>query len=199
MTTQNKTAQRIGIAIILLVVILALGVLAIPIVFCVILADAEPLEFKSGPLIEDPETGFTQITGLEWPENPEVITLADTHDGFLGDGEFYLIFRTDKETLEEWLSNPPPWENEEWKLGPVPPEIGSHASFGKGSMIIGSVGDGPYQYESEGELVDLLKSDKIWYVVKERCCGRDSLYFHNGELLIIDLETQRVWLSSWDY
>ena len=199
MTTQSKTAKRIGMAIIILVILLALGALAIPIVFCVILANTEPFEFKSGPLIEDPKIGFTQITGLEWAENSEVITFADTHGGFLGDGEFYVIFRTDQETLEEWLSNSPPWENEEWKRGPVPPEIGFHASFGKGGMIIGSVGNGPYQYDSEGELVDLLKSDEIWYVVKERCCGRDSLYFHNGELLIVDLEAQQVWLSSWDY
>lgn len=195
---QSKIAQRIGITIIILLWLLAVSALIAPILICFSSTSvAPPAQYRK--TIDNPGAEFSQITGLEWPKYTKVITVADTHGGFIGDGEFYLIFDTDREILEKWLSNPPPWKIDEWKSGPVPPEIGSHVSFGKDGIMIGSVGDGPYQYGSKGELVDLLKSDKIWYVVKERCCGRDSLYFHNGELLIIDLDAQQVWFSSWDY
>lgn len=197
--SQNRVSQRIGLTIVIVSLVLALGILAAPIVLCVSLKDSEPLEIKCGPLIEDPKSGFTDITDMEWPQNAEVITFADTHSGFLCEGEFYLIFKTDQEILEEWLSEAPPWGFDEWKSGPVPPQIGSRASFGKGGMIIGRVGDGPYEYKSEGELVDFLKSHKIWYATSERCCDQDEdFYSPNGKLLIIDLDTQQVWLSIWD-
>ncbi|MBN1933613.1 MAG: hypothetical protein JW934_03050, partial [Anaerolineae bacterium] len=88
---------------------------------------------------------------------------------------------------------------DEWKSGPVPPEIGCNASFGIGSAGIGKVGNDPYKYWGDEQLINLLNSNKILFLANERCCGRNSLYFHNGELLIIDVDSQKVWFSSWDY
>ncbi len=149
--------------------------------------------------VENPDIEFTQLTDLEWPKNTRVITVADTHGGFFGDGEFYLVFDSDQEILEEWLSNTPPWEVDKWKSGPVPPEIGAKASFGTEGVGTSSANGGPTEYWGDEQLIQLLNSDSILYAAKERCCGPESLYFHNGNLLIIDLEAQMVWLSVWDY
>ncbi len=141
----------------------------------------------------NPDIRFTQITGLEWPETAKIITTGDTY--FLGEGEFYLVFEVDQEVLETWLSNPPPWEGNEWKSGPVPQKIGYHTTFGTSGTIIGGT-----EYIGDEQLVKLLNSNSIWYVAKERCCSdRDYLEFHNGNLLIIDLDSNRVWLSIWDF
>ena len=195
---QSKNAQRIGITIIALVWLLAVWFLITPILICTgLVSIAPPVQYRK--TIDNPGAEFTQITKLEWPKSAKVITVSDTHGGFLGDGEFYLVFETEQEDLEKWLSNPPPWEIDEWVSGPVPPEIGSNASFGLGGAGTSSINGVSTEYWGGEPLIQLLNSNNIWYVAKERCCGRDSLYFHNGELLIIDLEAGKVWLSSWDY
>jgi len=146
----------------------------------------------------EPDARFAQISDLEWPETAEVVVASDTH-ARQGEGEFYIVFDVDVEVLEDWLSNPPPWGTGEWLNGPVPPEIGSHPSFGTDGVSIGQFDDGPYEYRGDEQLVTLLSSDEIWYVARERCCGEGSLYFHNGDLLVLDLDARRVWLSSWDF
>lgn len=64
---------------------------------------------------------FKQSTGFEWPKNAKIITSG--HENYLFDWEFYLVFETDRDVLETWLSSPPPWGVEEWVRGPIPLEI----------------------------------------------------------------------------
>jgi len=147
-------------------------------------------------VVDDPGGDFTLSTGLEWPATASVISVDDTHGGFLGDGEFHIIFDTDRATLEKWLAESPPWEQHNWKSGPVPNEIRYCCSFGLGGVSSRSYNGGPIEYAGDTELLRVLSSNQIWYAAKERCC--ESLRWSNGNLLIIDFVNNRVWLCNWD-
>lgn len=121
-----------------------------------------------------PEVRFTQMTGLEWPESAEIITTND--EFFIFDWEYHIVFTADLEVLERWLSNPSPWYGHKWKAGPVPSEI-------------------PYGIDKV--TVNLSNSENTWYVAREYCCKNQA--FHSGDLLMIDLDSNIVWLKSWDY
>ena len=121
-----------------------------------------------------PGTWFTRFTGLEWPESARIIAAGDEYWVF--EWEHYFIFEADHEVLEKWLSNPPPWGIEKWSIGPVPPEI---------------------NYWSNGPHDKLTNSENIRYAAKEYCCS--NLRFHSGDLIIIDPDSNRVWVASWDY
>lgn len=121
-----------------------------------------------------PDIRFTQMTGLEWPESARIITTSD--EFFVFDWEYYIIFTADHEVLETWLANPPPWYGHKWKRGPVPSEIPSGL---------------------DKITVNLSKSENTWYTAREYCCK--DLPFHSGNLLIVDLDFNTVWLKSWDY
>ena len=130
-------------------------------------------------LQENPGAEFTRVTGLAWTESANVIFVEDSHGGFLSEGDLEIVFDVEPEILEEWLSNPPPWEVDGWKSGPIPSEIASVAP---------DFGD-----------LDMADS-KIWYAAKERCCSdRNNLLYHNGNLIVISLDRGRVWLAVWDY
>jgi hypothetical protein len=168
--------------------ILVLGALTI------VLTKANQKQFRA--TVEDPGRDFTRVTGIPWPRTANVVSVADTHGGLMGEGELYLVFETDRETLESWLAESRPWSSS-WKDGPVPPEIGVHCTFGAGSVVaeVGNSVRGGYFGNST--LAPLLGSSSIQYVAAERCCG--DLPWHNGNLLIVDLATNRAWLSVWDF
>lgn len=142
-----------------------------------------------------PRLGFRNYTGLRWPAEARVVRSADSHGGFHGDGEYFLVFDTDPATLTRWLSGPAPWGD--WHSGPIPGEIGSHCIFGSAGVTWGTPAAGPGRYCGDEELVRLLGSARVWYSARER--GDSSLRWHNGDLLIIDPEAGRVWLSVWDW
>jgi hypothetical protein len=121
-----------------------------------------------------PDVRFAQITGLEWPKSAKVITTSD--EFFVFDWEFYVVFKTNGEVLKTWLSNSPPWGIKKWKSGPIPSEI-------------------PYGIDRPG--IRISNNANTWYAAKEYCC--DDLAFHSGNLLIVDLDTNTVFLKSWDY
>jgi hypothetical protein len=121
-----------------------------------------------------PDVKFTQKTGLEWPESAKIVTTKD--EFFVFDYEYYIIFTADHESLERWLSNSSPWYGHKWKPGPVPSEIP----------------DGIDKVN-----VNLSTSENTRYVAREYCCKDHA--FHSGDLLIIDLDSNMVWLKSWDY
>lgn len=148
-------------------------------------------------LVEEPSLSFTQITGLPWPTAASIVSTGDTHGRFQGDGELHIVFDIDRETLEKWLAGPSPWGQSEWKRGPVPPEIGYHCSFGSQGVAMVSIDDGPYQYAGDPKLERVLDSTENWYAVRER--GSGTIRWHNGNLLMIDMKENRVWLSAWDF
>ena len=80
--------------------------------------------------------------------------------------------------LKRWLENSPPWDIEEWTRGPIP----SHIDY-----------FGQHNYRPVG----LVNSEKVWYAAKNYCC--DGNEFHSGDVIVLDMETNRVWLASWDY
>ena len=122
-----------------------------------------------------------------------VVRSGDSHGGFQGEGEFYLVFRVDGATIRRWLSGAAPGGGG-WLRGPVPGKVGFHTTFGyepTGFRMPGS------SYTGRGELVRLLGSGEIWYAAWGR--GHDSMPWHNGDLLIVDPRTRLVWFSVWDW
>ncbi|MFH1302280.1 MAG: hypothetical protein ABIK07_14565 [Planctomycetota bacterium] len=152
--------------------------------------------FSSEPqrrAVMDPGADFTFYTGLEWPASAVVISSGDIHLDFLGDGEFHLVFDVDQATLEHWLAEAPPWEQREWKHGPVLDEIGWHCGFGASGMSADPAGGGPDKKINEIELEHVLGSKQIWYVARDR-----APQWEHGDILIVDPEHNRVWYSRWD-
>lgn len=121
-----------------------------------------------------PGDRFTQMTGLDWPEKAKVITTGG--EFFVFDWESYVVFKTDHAVLEKWLSNPPPWRVDKWKPGPIPSEI---------------------PYEIDESIIKISDFENPWYAAREYCCKDQA--FHSGDLLIIDLDSNIVWVKSWDY
>ena len=131
--------------------------------------------------VKDPAVEFTKYTKLQWPESAMVVTAGDDHGGWHGDGEFYLVFETDKETLVRWLAQKPPWGGTEWKSGPVPDDISGHCFT--------AVSNGSDYHQG-------LVNRHVRY------CAHDFKFadmpWHNGKLLAIDPNAGRVFLSWWD-
>jgi|GEM_PF-3092920 len=121
---------------------------------------------------------FTQITGLEWPETAKIISVRDTY--FMTEGEYELVFEADHNVLQTWLSKPPPWELNEWQSNSSP------LSLHEWSLRLHLDGTG-------------AGGENAWYAAKELCCSGKGLEWHNGNLLVIDLSSNTVWLSIWDY
>lgn len=145
-------------------------------------------------VITDPVAEFKQSTGLTLPASASIVSSGDVSLDFLGDGEFYLVFEVDQETLKQWLDEPPPWEQIEWKQGPVSNDIGWHCGFGASGMSADSAGGGPDHNISKLQVEQVLSSEQVRYV------ARDSApQWEMGQILILDLEHSRVWYSSWKF
>jgi hypothetical protein len=135
-------------------------------------------------------------TSLIAPPGMQVRGYGDTHSGFLGDGERYLVADVGPKVVERWLSDEPPWGNADWKPGPVPAEIGFHCSFGfKGLSVTTSVTSA--EYHGPTELTRILSSRNVSYAARAR--GPQSMRWHNGDLLILEPQSGALWLSSWDW
>lgn len=161
------------------------------IILCVLCAGV-PFGFYDTPLrhrgVTDPQGRFEEKTQLSWPSNSRVIAADDSHwDGSSGpvlafgpgllDGEMHVIFDADPADLKTWLENAAPWGST-WNDGPVPEYILSKTEF-------------PIE----------VKSSSIKYATRERVGPQKrspGFEFWDGELIVIDLEHGRVWLSSWD-
>lgn len=195
---KTMIGRQVRFVFVVLLYLIAGSAIYVPLLFC---AGFMLLPgFSTEPnhrVVTDPGGDFTHYTGLAWPASASVVSSGDTSIDFLGDDEFYLVFDVDHTTLEKWLSKSPPWNHNKWKRGPVPGDIGWHCSFGSSGLGFSSVDAGSNKYTEDPQVVNLLSSKEIWYVVKERCC--ESLHWHNGDVLIIDLKQNRVWLSSWDF
>lgn len=126
--------------------------------------------------ISDPISEFTNATGLSLPSTSTVVNAADTHGGFHGDGELYLVFKTNLAIVEDWLTDVPPWKQKDWLAGPVPPEISSHC------LHAPTTG---------------MNSAEVRYIAED--FKLSSIPWHNGRLLVVNPNTGEVTLSWWDF
>ncbi|HTE19503.1 MAG TPA: hypothetical protein VK689_14130 [Armatimonadota bacterium] len=143
-----------------------------------------------------PNEQFRQATGLKWPETARLVARDDDHGGIMGEGEFYLILQADAATLGKWLAGPAPWAAS-WKRGPVPGELGFHCGFGTEGVGWGSTNGAPPEYTGDARLIRVLGSKDVWYAERNRCC--DGMEWHNGDLLVLDPQSGKVWLAVWDF
>jgi hypothetical protein len=155
-----------------------------------------PARFRE--VVNNPAGDFTEVTGLPWPNTAKLVAVGDTHGGFHGDGELYLVFDVDQETVAKWLTATSPWDSGKWQRGPVPTEIGIQCGFGQQSPVSLKDQMGREEYlGGSAEIRSLLAARENWHVARSR--GPKDMPWHNGNLLVIDLSRSRVWLSSWDF
>ena len=121
---------------------------------------------------------------------------GDEHGGFVGDGETFAIFQLTQAAIDGLVDSAPPW-SAKWQEGPVPGEIGFHCKFGTDGVGFGGPSGEGGSYFGNESLVRLLGSQDVLFDAKERCC--DSIPWHNGHLIVIDLKSKKVWLSVWDF
>lgn len=125
--------------------------------------------------IENQAQAFLESSGLKLPTNARIIESCDDHSGFHGDGEYYMVFDTTPEEINKYLQTTP-WNNQ-WQKQPVPSDI----SFRTGLTKI---------------YADTFESNDIWYVAT----GKDgAIPYHNGKLMVIDPQLNRVFYSQWDF
>jgi len=149
------------------------------------------------PTAEESREAFTRITRLRWPASAELVRHGARRAPLLGDGETYVVFLLDSGTIREWRTNPPPWGGEQWGIGPVSPEIGTHCGFGLDSPSMFTRKGGKPQYDGGApEVRAVLSSKDVVYVARSRAPDIGPPW-HNGDLLLLDVQSGKVWLSSW--
>ncbi|QDV20178.1 hypothetical protein Pan153_48500 [Gimesia panareensis] len=182
--------------VILLFLMAALFV-GVPVVLVVALFLLPATESSSEPQfyeVADPGQDFTLYTGFAWPESARVVTAGEVRLEFLGDGEYYLVFDTDADTLARWLQQLVPWNQSTWQEGPVSEEIPRYFGFGVTGMSAPSAGVVTEEAIGEEQIQQALSSPETRYVARQR--GQDS--WNNGEILLLDPRHNRVWYSRWD-
>lgn len=145
-------------------------------------------------IVTDPGGDFTRYTGIAWPAAAQVVSSGDIWLDFVGEGEFHLVFDVDHATLEQWLTEAPPWEQLKWNPGPIPEGMGWQAGFGVEGMSADPAGGGPDHQISKLDYQQVLESTQVRYVADDR-----GAEWQHGQILILDLEHNRVWFSRWDY
>jgi hypothetical protein len=140
---------------------------------------------------------FTQVTGISITNDNSIIGFKDSHQGFIGDGEFGIGVRISESTMQMLMSNSPPL-NGEWAKGPVEGEIGFHCAFiYTDSPGYGGI-DGEKKYiGGSAEARDILSSTNVLYCAKDR--GPKSIPWHNGTLLVLSPSNSTLWISKWDW
>lgn len=145
---------------------------------------------------------FENRTGLKITDSIYNITEKDTY--FPHEGELSIVFNTTQPQIENWIKQSPPWDNPVWNTGKVPAYI-LNCNFGLDggvSKSIFSYKDGTTDtvYQGDSVLINLINNDNNAWVSKEYCCEDDSLFrYHDGQLLIIEKDKNKVWYSNWNY
>jgi hypothetical protein len=154
-----------------------------------------PKRFRSQ--VFSPIEEFEKVTGLTTiPSSTQIIIAEDTHGGLQGDGTICIALKVKHDVLGGWTNNLPPWSVDIWGRGPVPSEIGVNCSMQSRPLWTISDSKGAKKYGGDQQLRELLESQDIWYVAKNR--GPSTIPWHNGNLLVIDTKTDTAWLFVWD-
>lgn len=181
----------------ILLFLMAALFVGVPVALVAALFLLPPAKFSSEPqyyAVTDPGQDFKLYTGFDWPESARVVTSGEVRLEFLGDGEYYLIFDVDAETITRWLKQPAPWHEVDWQEGPAAGEIPRFFHFGVSGMSAlpqGGATDSPI---GEAEIERLLNSPETRYVAQQRSMNS----WNNGEILLLDPQQNRVWYSRWD-
>lgn len=182
---------------VILLLLLAILFVGVPVGLLAALFLLPPAKYSQEPRyyeVTDPESDFKHYTGFDWPESARVVSAGEVRLEFLGDGEYYLVFDTDAETISHWLKQPTPWGETEWQQGPLPAEIPRFFTFGVSGMstsILGTEAAGPIE---ASQIERLLDSPEVRYAARQR--AKNS--WNNGEILLLDPVQNRVWYSRWD-
>lgn len=182
---------------VILLLLLAILFVGVPVGLLAALFLLPPAKYSQEPRyyeVTDPESDFKHYTGFDWPGSARVISAGEVRLEFLGDGEYYLVFDTDAETISYWLKQPTPWGETEWRQGPVPAEIPQFFNFGVSGMsapVLGTEAAGPIEVSQVERLLD---SPEVRYAARQR--AKNS--WNNGEILLLDPVQNRVWYSRWD-
>lgn len=161
--------------------------------------------YGCGPVVSQPsmsegqaKESFARITGIPWQPDFTLVKHRDDHRGLLGDGEFAVVAVVPPTTVASLLAAAPPW-GVKWNTGPVDGEIGFHCSFIY-SDAPGVEGDGTgaawYVGGAEEVRAVLSSRDTMWCAMQR---GHESMPWHNGNLLIVEPASNRLWLSVWDF
>ncbi|MEQ8854929.1 hypothetical protein [Gimesia sp.] len=182
---------------VILLLVLAVLFVGVPVGLLAALFLLPPAKFSQEPHyseVNDPESDFKHYTGFDWPGLARVVSAGEVRLEFLGDGEYYLVFDTDAETILHWLKQPTPWGETDWQQGPVPAEIPRLFGFGVSEMsapVLETEAAGPIE---ASQIESLLDSPEVRYAARQR--AKNS--WNNGEILLLDPVQNRVWYSRWD-
>lgn len=135
---------------------------------------------------------FQQATGYAVPAAAEVIEVGNSHGGFFGDGESWLVMSVENKVINRWEDSPPSWAGPRWTKGPVPYSIWSHCTFGKPGRESLGLSDEGLMF-GDPEVHSVMSSNDIKYVARERNEG-----WHNGDLAVLVPRASEVWFASWD-
>ena len=144
---------------------------------------------------------FVKWTGLEYPDSAQIIAFGDDH-GIItmsSEGDYFLVFDVDEKSITEILNQQPEspqpeqWAFSEWQSGPVPAEIGRGRRFETKATYSTQA----HSSVTQEEVAQVFEHEDIFYSASERCC--DTIPWHNGTLIVIDPNENRVWVSGWDY
>lgn len=182
---------------VILLLVLAVLFVGVPVGLLAALFLLPPANFSQEPRyyeVNDPESDFKHYTGFDWPGLARVVSAGEVRLEFLGDGEYYLVFDTDAETISHWLKQPAPWGETDWQQGPVSAEIPRFFNFGVSGMnapVLETETAGPIEASQIERLID---SPEVRYTARQR--AKNS--WNNGEILLLDPVQHRVWYSRWD-
>lgn len=133
---------------------------------------------------------FTEATGLTCPRSAEVEAFGGHH----WPPAFYVVLRTDSESLSEWVRNCPPWGGESWQCGPVTVEL----ALAAGVKCMDEIqhthyhADGIRLYRgTKKEIVEILNQNDLRFA-GEYTQGK------RGRLLVVDVNTRHAWLTVWE-
>jgi hypothetical protein len=148
--------------------------------------------------LEQAKAAFTRGTGIAWPEAAGDIHFDEQRAPFFGDGQFYVVFCVPPDVLRKWLDLNAPWGMSQWTPGPVSVEAGCHCGFGhRGPGGWQQIEGGPKQYSGgDPEILAILNSKDIRWAARDRGPQRNPWY--NGDLLILDPQTNTVRYCCWD-
>ena len=123
----------------------------------------------------NPRDKFQHLTGLDLSPSSTLNTAYDDHGGIFGDGETLLAFNTAPEIAKGIASRQPPWDQTDWKTCPVPNTIQSNCLNASR---------------------DFMNDENAVYAAVPK--GPSRMPWHNGRLLVINVETNQIYLFCWD-
>ena len=131
---------------------------------------------SSEPVIHA-DADLLKYTGYAWPSSVSVVSVGDNHAGTGGKGVYHLVFDTDSEAVEGWLSGKPPWDLDRWQEGALPAGV-------------------PDVVQVAGPDFRPLTGGKVRFAARARQVSGEK--WPRGDLIAIDPERTRVWVLSWD-